>query len=39
MVGDDGRLGLIDFDRVSLGDPELDITTFQAEVDFESLTA
>lgn len=37
---DDGeRLGLIDFDRYSIGDPELDITTFQAEVDFESLPA
>lgn len=38
-LDDDGRLGLIDFDRFSLGDPELDITTFQAEVDFESVPA
>jgi Phosphotransferase enzyme family len=36
-LDDDGALGLIDFDRFSLGDPELDITTFQAEVDFERL--
>lgn len=28
-------LGLIDFDRLSLGDPELDVATFAAEVDFE----
>lgn len=33
---DDGqRLGLIDFDRICLGDPELDVATFVAEVDFE----
>ena len=31
--GDD--LGLVDFDRLSAGDPELDVATFQAEVDFE----
>ncbi len=36
-LDDGGRLGLIDFDRFSLSDPELDITTFQAEVDFEGL--
>lgn len=38
-MDDNGRLGLIDFDRFSSGDPELDITTFQAEVDFEGLSA
>ena len=31
----DDRLGLVDFDRLSLGDPELDVATFVAEVDFE----
>ncbi|MDQ4038192.1 MAG: hypothetical protein M3313_07560, partial [Actinomycetota bacterium] len=36
-LDDDGRLGLIDFDRFSFGDPELDVTTFQAEVDFERI--
>jgi Phosphotransferase enzyme family len=36
-LDNDGWLGLIDFDRFSIGDPELDITTFQAEVDFERL--
>lgn len=30
-------LGLVDFDRLSLGDPELDVATFSGEVDFESV--
>lgn len=30
-----GRLALVDFDRFSLGDPELDVATFVAEADFE----
>lgn len=29
------RLGLVDFDRFSWGDPELDVATFIAEMDFE----
>lgn len=29
------RLGLVDFDRYCLGDPELDVATFIAETDFE----
>jgi aminoglycoside phosphotransferase (APT) family kinase protein len=29
------RLGLVDFDRISLGDPEPDVATFIAEMDFE----
>lgn len=34
-----GRLGLVDFDRFALGEPELDIATFLAELDSErSLT-
>jgi hypothetical protein len=32
---DGDRPGLVDFDRLSLGDPELDVATFLAEVDFE----
>lgn len=32
------RLGLVDFDRFSLGDPELDVATFMAEVDFTKST-
>lgn len=32
------RLGLVDFDRISLGEPELDIATFIAEMDFEDET-
>lgn len=32
------RLGLIDFDRFSFGDPELDVATFVGEMDFESST-
>jgi hypothetical protein len=28
-------LGLVDFDRICLGDPELDAATFIAEMDFE----
>jgi Ser/Thr protein kinase RdoA (MazF antagonist) len=38
-LDDGGRLGLIDFDRLCLGDPELDAATFLAEVDFERGTA
>lgn len=30
-----GRLGLVDFDRLSIGDPELDVSTFLGELDFE----
>lgn len=29
------HLGLVDFDRISWGDPELDVATFLAEMDFE----
>lgn len=29
-------LGLVDFDRLALGDPELDVATFTTEVEFES---
>lgn len=32
---DHDRLGLVDFDRFSLGDPELDVATFIGELDFE----
>lgn len=31
------RLGLIDFDRFSAGDPELDVGVFLADLDFERL--
>jgi hypothetical protein len=31
----DGKIALVDFDRFSLGDPELDVATFVAEADFE----
>jgi hypothetical protein len=30
----DGALGLVDFDRFCLGDPELDVATFVGEMDF-----
>jgi hypothetical protein len=34
---DDGaRLGLVDFDRMAQGDPELDVATFLGELDFET---
>ncbi|MGH2987516.1 MAG: phosphotransferase family protein [Solirubrobacterales bacterium] len=33
------RLGLVDFDRVALGDPERDAATFIAELDFEDRTS
>jgi len=33
------RLGLVDFDRISYGDPELDVATFVAEMDFEDRRA
>lgn len=29
-------LGLVDFDRLALGDPELDVATFTTEVEFEA---
>lgn len=29
------QLALVDFDRVSMGDPELDVATFLGELDFE----
>ena len=29
-------LGLVDFDGLALGDPELDVATFQAAIDFEA---
>lgn len=35
-LDDGGRLGLIDFDRFALGEPELDLATFLAELDTES---
>lgn len=38
-LDDGGRLGLVDFDRFSLGDPELDAATFVAETDFEDPQA
>lgn len=31
------RLGLVDFDRICLGDPELDAATFITEIDFEDI--
>jgi aminoglycoside phosphotransferase (APT) family kinase protein len=34
VAGD--QLGLVDFDRFGLGDPELDVATFLAEADFEN---
>ncbi len=37
LITDTG-LGLVDFDRYSLGDPELDIATFMAEMDFKRST-
>jgi hypothetical protein len=33
------RLGLVDFDRLALGDPERDAATFVAELDFEDRTS
>lgn len=39
LVADDGALGLIDFDRFALGEPELDIATFAAELDTERTLA
>lgn len=32
----DAQLGLVDFDRVSMGHPELDAATFVAEIDYEN---
>jgi hypothetical protein len=34
-LDDKGRLGLVDFDDFALGDPELDVATFLAELEFE----
>ncbi|MEZ4861138.1 MAG: phosphotransferase [Caldilineaceae bacterium] len=34
-LNDGTRLGLVDFDGFALGDPELDVATFMAEMDFE----
>ncbi|MCB0108165.1 MAG: phosphotransferase [Caldilineaceae bacterium] len=34
-LDDNGHLGLVDFDGFALGDPELDVATFLAEMDFE----
>jgi Phosphotransferase enzyme family len=34
LVGE-GRLGLVDFDRFALGEPEFDLATFVAELDTE----
>lgn len=31
----DRGFGLVDFDRLSIGDPELDVATFLGELDFE----
>ena len=33
---DGENLGLVDFDRYSLGEPEVDVATFISEVDFEN---
>jgi hypothetical protein len=30
------RLALVDFDRLCMGDPELDVATFMTEMDFEN---
>ena len=39
-LADGDQLGLVDFDRFGVGDPELDIATYLAELDFEKgLTA
>jgi aminoglycoside phosphotransferase len=35
-LDDGGQLGLVDFDRFSLGHAELDVATFVAEMDFEN---
>ncbi|MFQ5481567.1 MAG: phosphotransferase [Nitrospinaceae bacterium] len=32
------QLGLVDFDRISMGHPELDAATFVAEIDYEDPT-
>ena len=32
---DEDRLGLVDFDRFALGEPEFDLSTFVAELDTE----
>ena len=32
-LDDEGQLGLIDFDRFALGEPELDLATFLSELD------
>lgn len=35
LTDSQGRLALVDFDRLSVGDPELDVATFLGELDFE----
>ena len=35
LLTHDGYLGLVDFDRFSLGEPELDVATFVAAFDFD----
>ncbi len=32
LVGERGRLGLVDFDRFALGEPEFDLATFLVEL-------
>jgi aminoglycoside phosphotransferase (APT) family kinase protein len=39
LVDDAGRLGLVDFDRYALGEPELDVATFLVELETESPRA
>lgn len=34
-LDDEGRLGLVDFDGLAVGEPELDVANFLAEIDFE----
>lgn len=36
LVDDTGRLGLVDFDRFALGEPEFDLATFLVELEAES---
>jgi hypothetical protein len=35
-LDDGGQFGLLDFDRISMGEPELDVATVLAEMDFEN---
>ena len=39
LVDGSGRLGLVDFDRYALGEPELDVATFLVELETESPRA